>query len=95
MSATKRRRICPPDFQLTVADEVWARVKYPHIDVLLEFEQFKDHEYAQPKSDWSRCFRNWIRNADKFARRDSSLSKEQRRTENHKRLARKIERGEV
>jgi hypothetical protein len=40
-------------------------------DVALELERFRDHwkATAQPKADWDATWRNWLRNASKFAPR--------------------------
>lgn len=42
----------------------------PDLDVDLEIEKFRDHEFKDPRSNWDATFRNWIRNA----RRDMARS---------------------
>lgn len=33
------------------------------IDLRLELEKFRDHEFGVPRSDWAATFRNWLRQA--------------------------------
>jgi len=51
----RRSRRCPPDWQPP-----------PDADVR-EVAKFRDHEFAQPKSDWDAAWRNWKRKAAEIA----------------------------
>jgi uncharacterized protein YdaU (DUF1376 family) len=51
----------PEDWQLDRADYDWALEQgYTAEFVRRETERFVDHEFASPRSDWTRAWRNWI-----------------------------------
>jgi hypothetical protein len=62
---TKRRgslaHFVPEDFEVPLEDYRWALEQgYSPEFVRRETERFCDHEFAKPRSDWVRCWRNWI-----------------------------------
>jgi hypothetical protein len=51
----------PEDFEVPLDDYRWALEQgYSPEFVKRETERFCDHEFAKPRSDWVRCWRNWI-----------------------------------
>jgi hypothetical protein len=67
-----RSRRAPVDFVITEEMRAWARQKCPTVDIDLETEKFRDHEYRDPHSDWPAAWRTWMRNAPEFKRGGSS-----------------------
>jgi hypothetical protein len=63
-----RARRVPADFEVTEEMRKWARSRVPEVDVDAETEKFRDHEYADPKSDWIAAWRTWMRNSLTFSR---------------------------
>jgi hypothetical protein len=53
----------PEDFEVADKDVEWARAEHPSVNLYLETQKFRDHEFHQPHSDWRRAWRNWIRRA--------------------------------
>lgn len=44
----------------------WARSEFPGVDLQSETAAFRDHEFKDAKTDWSKAWRNWIRRASGF-----------------------------
>lgn len=65
-----RSRSVPPGYVISDQLKRWAMETRPDLDVDLEIEKFRDHEFKDPRSNWDATFRNWIRNA----RRDMARS---------------------
>lgn len=63
-----RARRAPADFQITEDLRTWAKAKCPAVDIDAETEKWRDHEYAEPKSDWRAAWRTWMRRAPEFQR---------------------------
>lgn len=63
-----RARRAPAEFQVTDDLRAWAKAKCPAVDVDAETEKWRDHEYAEPKSDWRAAWRTWMRRAPEFHR---------------------------
>jgi len=59
-----RSRRIPDDWQPSDAHRELA--KKLGVDIDEQLTEIRDHEYAQPKSDWDAAFRKWLRNADKW-----------------------------
>jgi hypothetical protein len=59
----RRSRSVPSDFSVSGEMNQWAVKLRPDLDIGLETEKFKDYEFKDPKSDWVKTWRNWIRNA--------------------------------
>ena len=57
---------CPSDFRVGEDLKKWAAESFPRINLELETEAFRDHEFARARTDWSAAWRNWIRRASKF-----------------------------
>ena len=57
LKASKR---CPDDFQVTTEMLEWAEQKCPHVDVDLQTEVFRNHEFKDAKTDWPAAWRNWM-----------------------------------
>lgn len=64
-----RSRTVPEDFQITEAMREWARGKAPNVDLEVETEKFRDHEFRDPHSDWPAAWRQWIRRSPEFGAR--------------------------
>jgi uncharacterized protein YdaU (DUF1376 family) len=64
--AAKRSRQCPADFVVTPELKTWAVENVPRVDVDAETEKFRDWEFKDPKSDWTKAWRNWMRKAPEF-----------------------------
>jgi len=45
------------------------------VDLAIELEKFRDHEFRDPKSDADAAFRTWLRNAKRFSPRGLELSR--------------------
>lgn len=65
-SVSARARRCPTDFEISEAMREWARREAPDTDIDAETLKFRDHEYAEPKSDWPAAWRTWMRRALDF-----------------------------
>jgi hypothetical protein len=52
-------------------------------EVAIEWAKLGDHEFRDPKSDWTRTWRTWCRNAIDFRRRDSRASPTRPTTTRH------------
>lgn len=51
----------PEDWTVPEDDYRWALAQgYPPDFIARETERFCDHEFAKPRSDWTRAWRNWI-----------------------------------
>lgn len=60
----------PTDWEVPDADADWARAEFPLLDLYAATQKFREHEFAQPKSDWRLTWRRWIRTeAEMQARR--------------------------
>jgi hypothetical protein len=70
-----RARRAPADFQVTEDLRAWAKAKCPTVDIDAETESWRDHEYAEPKSDWKAAWRTWMRRVPDFKRSGSSGTK--------------------
>ena len=68
---SKPTRLVPDTFELTDELIAWTRDKAPNLSVIEEIEIFKDHEFKRPYTDWSRVWRNWVRNWVKYQKRDT------------------------
>jgi hypothetical protein len=62
-AARRRSNFVPEDFVLSQKERLWAQSARPDLDIDAEFEAFRDYEFAVPKSDWNKTFRNWVRAA--------------------------------
>lgn len=63
-----RARLVPDDFQVTEAMRQWAAKECRGVDVDRETENFRDHEFKDPHTDWVRAWRKWMRRAPEFQR---------------------------
>lgn len=61
--AGRRSRAVPSSFVISDQLKRWAMETRPDLDIDLEIEKFRDHEFKDPKTNWEGVFRNWIRNA--------------------------------
>ena len=62
----RRKRLghfVPDDFAVRGSDADWARLEFPALDLYVETQKFRDHEFEKPRSDWHRAWRNWMRKA--------------------------------
>lgn len=62
----------PGDFAVTPDMLTWASENVPEIDVIRETENFRDHEFASPKTDWLAAWRNWMRRSKGFGGKPAS-----------------------
>ncbi len=72
-------RTCPPSFALTPEIVAWAKDQHPAVDVQVELDKFRDHEFKQAHSDWPKAFRNWVRRASEWHQVDAQ-QRERRET---------------
>lgn len=65
----KRSTAAPEHFPITPELIQWANDKFLQVDLIIETEKFLDHHRAKGStfSDWVSAWRNWMRNAQKFA----------------------------
>lgn len=59
-------RIAPHDFLVNAEMRAWASANHPGVNLDLETQKFRDHEFGTVRSDWIATWRNWIRNAEGF-----------------------------
>lgn len=59
----RRSRTVPEDFSISDEDRKWALSLRPDLNIDFETDKFKDYEFRDPKSDWKKTWKNWIRNA--------------------------------
>jgi hypothetical protein len=64
---TRPSKKAPSDFKPTKEMLDWAKKEAPTINAHAETEKFIDHTFATARTDWVGTWRNWIRNAQKFA----------------------------
>lgn len=76
-----RTRKVPADFTVTPEMRMWAAAECPGVDVDRETAKFRDHEFANPKSDWPATWRNWMRRAEPSRARGSDPSAPQQSLE--------------
>jgi hypothetical protein len=61
-SARKRAtRRCPDDWKPSPEDVANISRECPDVDMAAAERKFRDHEFAKARSDWSACWRNWMR----------------------------------
>jgi hypothetical protein len=61
-SARKRAtRRCPDDWKPSPEDVAKISRECPDVDMAAAERKFRDHEFAKARSDWSACWRNWMR----------------------------------
>lgn len=61
LARSRRSRRAPADF--AVSDEHRRLAAERDVDLDAELAKFRDHEFANPRSDWPATFRNWLRSA--------------------------------
>ncbi len=62
-SSPRGRRV-PEDFELTADRKMFAvDCGLMVFEAQQQWQQFTDHEFGQPKSDWDAAWRNWARRA--------------------------------
>lgn len=44
----------------------WAKAKCPNVDIDVETEKFRDHEYKDPHGNWPAAWRQWMRRSPEF-----------------------------
>lgn len=66
----KTWRFCPSDFEPTETHVALAAEN--GLDLAAELAEFRDHEFATPKTDPGKTFANWLRRAAKYNRRGPS-----------------------
>ncbi|WP_163833263.1 replication protein [Spartinivicinus ruber] len=68
-SPAKRATPAPEKFQLTPELVQWASEKFIQVDLVIETEKFLDYHRAKGSTFkcWASAWRNWMRNAEKFA----------------------------
>lgn len=71
---------CPADFSVTEELREWAAAKFPHIDLTVQTEAFRDHEYRTGKRDWAAAWRGWIRKAAEFNGASKGAGETRRKT---------------
>lgn len=59
----KASKFCPESFRLTDDLKAWASENVPGLDWVSETEKFRDWEFKQPRSDWAKVWRLWMRKA--------------------------------
>lgn len=69
--ATKK---CPTDFLLTNELQTWAIAQNITVDLQAETEKFKDYTYSRSISDWPGAWRNWIRQAQDYAKSKQKIN---------------------
>ena len=63
----------PDGWEIPDEDASWALAEFPSLDLFAATQKFRDHEFAQPRSDWRKTWRNWVRQeAEMQARRAGS-----------------------
>lgn len=73
-----RARIVPDSFVVTPEMRSWAAEKCPGVDIDRETENFRDHEFRDPHSDWTRAWRKWMRRSPEFKRNGSTAPEPKR-----------------
>jgi uncharacterized protein YdaU (DUF1376 family) len=73
----KAAKRCPADFVVTSEMVEWARENVITVNLDIETQKFKDHEYKTAKTDWPACWRTWMRNAQQYARGSPAIGKQQ------------------
>ncbi|WP_163836841.1 replication protein [Spartinivicinus ruber] len=68
-STKKRATAAPEDFPVTAELIQWASEKSIQVDLVIETEKFLDYHRAKGSTFkcWASAWRNWMRNAQKFA----------------------------
>lgn len=66
-SSARPARTCPEAFS-PPEPEAWIAENCPGLDWRLETVKFRDHEFASPKRDWLKAWRNWMRRAHETRR---------------------------
>lgn len=64
--APRAARQAPAHFTVTNEMREWAQENCPEVDVDGETARFRDHEFAQPHSNWPAAWRNWLRRCGQF-----------------------------
>jgi hypothetical protein len=87
----KRNYFAPDDFEVTEKLREWARETFSIDDKEIDrqTEEWHDFEYRRAYSDWTRCWRRWFRQAEKFdtlkrehkPRRPEELTDDQRQAD--------------
>jgi hypothetical protein len=54
-------RQVPDSFAVTEDMRSWAQRECPGVNVDAETAKFRDHEFAKPRTDWLKAWRNWLR----------------------------------
>lgn len=62
-----RARRCPPAWTVSQELKAWADREVPAVDLERELAKMRDHEFAEPRSDWDAVARNWLRRAAETA----------------------------
>jgi hypothetical protein len=67
-----RKNITDSGWKLTDELRAWARFRHPGVNVDEQLEIFTDYwkGCGKPMADWDATFRNWIRRAPEFDRRN-------------------------
>jgi len=63
----QRSNRAPSDFVVTPDMLAWASKNVPGLDVMRETDNFRDHEFRSPKTDWPAAWRNWMRRSQGFS----------------------------
>lgn len=59
--AAPRTRTVPDGFVLTPDLRAWSEQENSLLDVDREFAKFRDHEFREPRGDWLRTWKRWVR----------------------------------
>lgn len=68
----RRSRKAPADFEVTDALRQWAAEKVPELNIDDETETFRDHEFKDPKRDWPGAWRNWMKRAEQWSKKNGT-----------------------
>ena len=66
---TKPSKRVPSDWRPLADDVDKLTAQCPDVDLRLETEIFRDHEFRTARVDWDATWRNWIRREQKQIRR--------------------------
>lgn len=59
-------RQVPESFEVTEDMRTWVQRECPGVNADAETAKFRDHEFAKPRSDWLKAWRNWMRRSGEF-----------------------------
>ena len=69
-----RSSVCPDDWNPDEKLVAWCAKEFPNLAWRKELAKMKDNEFRRAYSDWSKVFRNWMRNAQDYANERGSAA---------------------